>query len=89
MKGISRIVSAPGRMIGAKRPSPETCGVRPPWPNQAWPSTTVSPAATKFSATPEMIWLPRLVIEAKPWISEKTSETAMPEKSPSQADPVR
>ncbi len=47
------------------------------------------PAATKLIATPETIWLPRLVMEAKPCTSEKASETPMPEARPIQAEPVR
>ena len=31
----------------------------------------VEPAAMKLIATPETIWLPRWVIEAKPWTSAK------------------
>ncbi|MNE28473.1 hypothetical protein D3C80_1219150 [compost metagenome] len=84
MKGTSRIASAPGKMIGAKRPSPGNCGVRPPCPNQACPRTTVKPAAMKFSATPDTIWLPRLVMTAKPWIKENKIETAMPASRPAQ-----
>ena len=88
MTGTSRIMSAPGRMIGVKRPSVPICGVRPPWPNQAWPSTTVRPAATKLSATPETIWLPRLVMTAKPCTSAKKIEVPIPAASPAQGLPV-
>ena len=39
-------------------------------------------------ATPDTIWLPRLVIEAKPWINEISTDTVMPESRPSQGEPV-
>ena len=39
-------------------------------------------------ATPETIWLPRWVIEAKPCTSAKATETSDRGKSPSQAEPV-
>jgi len=76
-------------MIGAKRDSGDSCGVRPPWPNQACPSTMVMPAMKKLIATPETIWLPRLVIEAKPCTRLSATEQRMPAPSPSQAESVR
>ena len=62
--------------------------MRPPCWNQASAIRTVSPAARKLIATPEMSWLPRKVIEAMPWIAESTTEAAMPARSPSQTEPV-
>ena len=37
---------------------------------------TVVPATTKLMATPDTIWLPRLVIEAKPCTSAKKTATS-------------
>jgi len=48
----------------------------------------VRPATKKLIATPETIWLPRLVIEANPCRIEKATETPMPASSPSQGEPV-
>ena len=47
---------------------------------------TVEPAATKLIATPETIWLPRWVMEAKPCTSASATETSMPTDRPSQAE---
>ena len=55
-----------GRSIVSKRALPESCGVRPPCPNQLCATTTVRPAARKLIATPEISWLPLKVIEARP-----------------------
>ena len=41
-----------------------------------------------LSAMPETTWLPRLVMQAKPWTMARTIENAMPAPSPSQAEPV-
>ena len=46
----------------------------------------VEPAAMKLMATPETIWLPRWVIEAKPCTSESMTDISMPMPSPIQAD---
>lgn len=44
--------------------------------------------ARKLIATPETIWLPRWVMQAKPCSSASMMETQMPAPSPSQAEPV-
>ncbi len=46
----------------------------------------VEPAAMKLMATPETIWLPRWVIEAKPWTSAKKTEIRIAAREP---DPGR
>jgi hypothetical protein len=56
--------------------------------NQVSPNCAVMPAAMKLIATPETIWLPRCVMEAKPWTSAKKTEARMAPKRPSQAEPV-
>ena len=47
----------------------------------------VEPAAMKLIATPETIWLPRCVIEAKPWTSPRKTAVRMATVSPTQAEP--
>ena len=42
----------------------------------------------KLIATPEMIWLPRWVIEAKPCSRLSSTPVRMPAVSPSQGEPV-
>jgi hypothetical protein len=46
----------------------------------------VSPAASMLMATPDTIWLPRWLMAAKPWISAKPTEAAIPAASPIQAE---
>ena len=75
-------------MSSLKRAGPSSAGVRPPCPYQALPRIAVSPTASMLIATPETIWLPRQVIEAKPCSSENSTEAAMPAASPAQAEPV-
>ena len=71
------------------RRRPVSAGVRPPCWNQAWPRMMVEPAAMKLMATPETIWLPRWVIEAKPCTSANSDrDRRSPMASPSQAEPV-
>ena len=41
-----------------------------------------------LSAMPETTWLPRLVMQAKPWTMARKIENAMPAARPSQAEPV-
>ena len=41
----------------------------------------------KLMATPETIWLPRTVMEAKPCKSENSTAARMPAASPSQSEP--
>ena len=45
----------------------------------------VEPAAMKLMATPETIWLPRWVIEAKPWTSAISTEITIAAARPIQA----
>jgi len=40
-------------------------------------------------ATPDMIWLPRLVIEAKPCKALKATDVPIAARSPSHGEPVR
>ena len=47
----------------------------------------VEPAAMKLMATPETIWLPRWVIEAKPCTSASPTETSTAMMRPIQAEP--
>ena len=63
---MSRISDTKGRSMLSNRALPESCGVRPPCPNQLCAMTTVMPAARKLIATPEISWLPLKVIEARP-----------------------
>ena len=37
-------------------------------------------------ATPDTIWLPRWLIDAKPWMSEKATDAAIPARRPIQAE---
>jgi hypothetical protein len=46
------------------------------------------PAARKFMATPETIWLPRAVIEAKPCSSAKRTDAKIAATRPNQAEPM-
>jgi hypothetical protein len=85
--GTSRSASAPGSFIAKKRASAPSRGVGPPKPNRAWPTTAVSPEARKLMATPETIWLPRWVMQAKPWISAISTETTSAAARPTQAEP--
>ena len=89
MTGTSFSVSAKGRVIGPNRASPSKGGVRPPWANRRCAIRTVIPDATKFSATPEISWFPRKVIDATPCIPASISEASIPANSPAQTDPVR
>ena len=77
---------ANGRSIVVKRLAASSCGVRPPWSNQAWPRMTVAPEAMKLIATPETIWLPRCVIEAKACTTASATETRTAAASPSSAE---
>ena len=86
--GTGRSASAKGRVISVNRAVPSSGGVRPPSAKILCPSSTVNPEARKLIATPEISWLPRKVIEASPWISDSTSDPAMPAASPAQALPV-
>ena len=76
-------------MIASNRASPASGGVRPPCPNSRCAISTVMPEATKFSATPEISWFPRKVIDATPWIPASSSEASIPANIPTQTDPVR
>ena len=63
-----------------RAPSP-TCGVCPPIPNQAPPSTTVRPAAVMVKAMPITTWSPRWVTQPQPCTMDidtpKTKATIM------------
>jgi hypothetical protein len=48
----------------------------------------VRPAASMLMATPDTIWLPRWLMDAKPWMSANITEAPMPARSPIQAEPV-
>ena len=72
--------------MAPKRSSAGSDGVRPPCLNQAWPRMMVEPATMKLMATPDTIWLPRWVIEAKPCTSAKTDGD---EHGHDEADPGR
>ena len=74
--------------MALKRAGPESAGVRPPCLNQAWPRMMVEPAAMKLMATPETIWLPRWVIEAKPCTIARSTAIRIAATRPSQAEPV-
>ena len=89
MIGIAWALSAKGRSIGLKRASPLRGGVRPPCRNRDCATRTVMPEAMKFSATPEISWLPRKVIEASPWIPASTIDPAIPARTPTQTEPER
>ena len=39
-------------------------------------------------ATPDTIWLPRWLIEAKPWTRAKATDAPMPAIKPIQAEPM-
>ena len=86
MTGTSRSASAKGSVMAPKRSSAGSDGVRPPCWNQACPRMMVEPAAMKLMATPDTIWLPRWVIEAKPWTSASADRD---EHGHDEADPGR